>query len=85
MARVLLINILLGLLLLVTTARAQFNFFEQMFGGGGEPEHDDHDQRNVPSDSTWYQKNFENGSYNPTQRLFCSTFPGTCIILRMSC
>lgn len=84
MARILLINILLGLLLLAATARAQFNFFEQMFGGGGEPEHD-HDQRNVPSDSTWYQKNFENGSYNPAQRLFCSIFPGTCIIHRMRC
>ena len=68
MTRILLVNVLLALLLLASAAQAQFNFFDQMFGGGGEQERDDHDQRNVPSDSAWYQKNYENGNFQSCQR-----------------
>ena len=40
-------------------AYAQFNFFEQMFGGGGHAEH--HQPQDVPSDSAWYRKQWQEG------------------------
>jgi hypothetical protein len=50
------------LLLLILPINAQFQFFEQMFGGGGggHPGHQ-HQPQNMPSDSGWYQQQYENG------------------------
>ncbi|OAT04779.1 hypothetical protein BDBG_01276 [Blastomyces gilchristii SLH14081] len=50
---------LLGLLFLATGARAQFQFFEQMFGGGQQQQ--ESQEHNVPSDSSWYQRTYDNG------------------------
>jgi hypothetical protein len=52
--------VLLVLAALLSSATAQFGFFDQMFGGGGGGG----DQRqqapqNVPSDSSLYQQNFD--------------------------
>lgn len=73
------------------SASAQFQFFEQMFGGGGGGGHAHHHQQqaqNVPSDSGWYQQQYEGGMittlssplYTPTsskmgerRRLTCTT------------
>lgn len=50
---------------LVALASAQFQFFEQMFNQGGQQQHHQHQQQqqqqNVPSNSDWYQKNYEAG------------------------
>lgn len=54
------INALLGLLIFVSAAHAQFQFFEQMFGGNGQQQ-ESQDRRNVPSDSAWYQKTYDGG------------------------
>ena len=43
-----------ALLLSASVAQAQFNFFEHMFGGGGQPVRNQGPQ-NVPSDSSRYQ------------------------------
>ena len=48
--------LLLGLWTL--TATAQFGFFDQMFGNGGQQQQQ---QANVRSDSSWYQAQYENG------------------------
>jgi hypothetical protein len=49
---------LLLLLLSATTAWAQFNFnFGNMFQQQAAPE-----KQNMPSDSEWYQTNYENGA-----------------------
>ncbi|CRG87267.1 Phospholipid scramblase family protein C343,06c [Talaromyces islandicus] len=53
------ITVLWALLLLVSTAQAQFQFFEQMFGGGGHGGH--HGEQEAPSDSSWYQRTWEGG------------------------
>ncbi|OJD22133.1 long chronological lifespan protein 2 [Blastomyces percursus] len=52
------IGTLLGLLCLATGARAQFQFFEQMFGGGQQQQ--ESREHNVPSDSSWYQRTYDN-------------------------
>lgn len=47
---------------------AQFQFFEQMFNQGGQQQqhhHQQQQQQNVPSNSEWYQKNYEAGTYSP--------------------
>ena len=41
-------------------AHAQFQFFEQMFQGGGQPQQHQQPQ-NVASDSQWYQQTYESG------------------------
>ena len=46
-------------LLLAANVNAQFNFFEQMFQGGGGQQR--HEPQNVASDSSWYQENYDNG------------------------
>ncbi|KAK2748976.1 Long chronological lifespan protein 2 [Myotisia sp. PD_48] len=48
-------SVLLGLLLFICTAHAQFQFFDNMFNGGQQEEAQ---QRNVPSDSAWYQRTY---------------------------
>ena len=46
--------------LLIAGANAQFQFFEQMFNQGGQQQHHQAPQ-NVPSDSNWYQENYNSG------------------------
>jgi hypothetical protein len=54
---------LLGLLL-AAAAQAQFQFFEQMFGGGQQQQqHHSHNQQNVASDSSWYQRTYDGGTF----------------------
>jgi hypothetical protein len=45
---------------------AQFGqFFEQMFqGSGGQRGGRQQESNNVPSDSDWYRRNFDEGSYH---------------------
>ncbi|KAI9828355.1 MAG: Long chronological lifespan protein 2 [Thelocarpon impressellum] len=62
---------------------AQFQFFEQMFQGGGHQEHHHQPQRaqNVPSDSQWYQQNYEAAhctNYLCPGTLACVHFPHHC-------
>lgn len=53
---------------------AQFQFFEQMFGGGG---HHHHQQpQNMPSDSSWYQQQYDGGEQLATI-FFCPAFHNT--------
>ena len=51
------------LFLLASAVQAQFQFFEQMFGGVGGPGQGRQQQaaQDEPSDPSWYQKNWENG------------------------
>lgn len=53
----------LCLLLFAGLSAAQFQFFEQMFGGqqGGHPHHGQQQQekQNVASDSEWYQRTYD--------------------------
>lgn len=59
------ITVLWALLLLVSTAQAQFQFFEQMFGGGGHGGHGG--EQEASSDSSWYQRTWEGGRFiNPS-------------------
>ena len=60
-----LLCILLGLAAAVS---AQFQFFEQMFQGGGQQERHQHqEQQNVASNSEWYQRTYESGKPLPPQ------------------
>lgn len=43
------------------TATAQFGFFDQMFGNGGQQQQQQ--QANVRSDSSWYQAQYESGMF----------------------
>jgi hypothetical protein len=54
-----LLKLPLGFLLLTVGANAQFQFFEQMFQG--QQHHQPQAPQNVPSDSSWYQQNYDNG------------------------
>lgn len=52
---------------LLGTVSAQFNFFEQMFGGqggggGGGHHHHQQQQQNAPSDSSWYRSQVDRGT-----------------------
>lgn len=49
-----------ALILLISAAQAQFQFFEHMFGGGHQEDHHHH-QQDVSSDSSWYQRTWEGG------------------------
>jgi hypothetical protein len=51
-------SLISAVLLLAAGVNAQFNFFEQMFQGGGQQRQQ---PQNVASDSTWYQENYNNG------------------------
>ncbi|ODH16404.1 long chronological lifespan protein 2 [Paracoccidioides brasiliensis] len=76
-----LIGALLGLLFLATETRAQFQFFEQMFGGGGHQQQQDHREQNVASDSSWYQRNYDNAhcsDYLCPGTLACVSVPHHC-------
>lgn len=54
-------------LLLLSVASAQFQFFEQMFQGGQQQQRQE--PQNVPSDSSWYQQNYDNGISFPSDIL----------------
>jgi hypothetical protein len=56
-------SLLSSFLLLVAGADAQFGFFEQMFQGHHEQQQA---PQNVPSDSSWYQQNYDNGLSSST-------------------
>jgi hypothetical protein len=49
-----------ALLLLVSVAQAQFNFFDQMFGGGEQQRQQQRSQKS-PSDSDRYQQMWNGG------------------------
>ncbi|PGH09408.1 hypothetical protein AJ80_07683 [Polytolypa hystricis UAMH7299] len=71
---------LLGVLLLSTLVHAQFQFFEQMFGGGGGQERSQEDH-NGPSDSVWYQRHYDGArcsKYLCPGTLACVHFPHHC-------
>ena len=51
--------LLAALLLAVSPVAAQFQLFEQMFGGGQQQAHQPQD---VASDSNWYRQNWDNGA-----------------------
>ena len=53
--------------LLAAPAVAQFNFFDQMFGGGHEQHHQQ--PQNMPSDSVWYKQQYEAGEDHMLKRL----------------
>jgi hypothetical protein len=54
------LRLLAGILLLVVGVNAQFQFFEQMFQGGQQNQQQQA-PKDVPSDSSWYQQNYDNG------------------------
>ncbi|KAF1943956.1 hypothetical protein EJ02DRAFT_399341 [Clathrospora elynae] len=61
------------------TAHAQFGFFDQMFGGGGQQQHQE--PQNVRSDSSWYQSQYEGAQcthYLCPGTLSCVHFPHHC-------
>ncbi|KAI3399230.1 hypothetical protein diail_7391 [Diaporthe ilicicola] len=70
---------------LLGTVSAQFNFFEQMFGGqggggGGQQHHQQH-QQNAPSDSSWYRSQVDRAhceNYLCPDTLACVHFPHHC-------
>ena len=53
---------LLVLSLLTLSVTAQFQFFDQFFGGQQQPQHQQ-EKQNVASDSKWYQQNWEQGMF----------------------
>ncbi|RDW95088.1 putative long chronological lifespan protein 2 [Coleophoma crateriformis] len=70
--------VLAATLLMITGVQAQFQFFEQMFNG--QQQHHQAPQ-NVPSDSNWYQSQFENAhcdNYLCPDTLACVSFPHHC-------
>ncbi|KAI1313255.1 hypothetical protein F5Y03DRAFT_381394 [Xylaria venustula] len=73
---------LLLLPLFASLAQAQFNFFDQMFGGsGGGGNQQQQRQQNVPSDANFYRTNFERmhcDNYLCPDTLACVHFPHHC-------
>ncbi|KAI1272195.1 hypothetical protein F5Y07DRAFT_392158 [Xylaria sp. FL0933] len=72
---------LLLLAIFTSLAQAQFNFFDQMFGGGGGGQQQQQRPQNVPSDSSFYQNNFERmhcDNYLCPDTLACVHFPHHC-------
>ncbi|KAI0533796.1 hypothetical protein GGR58DRAFT_516655 [Xylaria digitata] len=70
------------LAVLSSVARAQFGFFDQMFGGGGQQAQQQQQRpQNVPSDSSFYQSSFERmhcDNYLCPDTLACVHFPHHC-------
>ncbi|KAI1422522.1 hypothetical protein F5Y12DRAFT_613549 [Xylaria sp. FL1777] len=64
-----------------SAARAQFGFFDQMFGGGQQQQQQQQRPQNVPSDSSFYQTNFDRmhcDNYLCPDTLACVHFPHHC-------
>ncbi|KAH8649625.1 hypothetical protein BGZ60DRAFT_462853 [Tricladium varicosporioides] len=79
MARIPTLPLLSALILLIGSAAAQFQFFEQMFNGQQQQQRQE--PQNVPSDSSWYQQNYENArctNYLCPDTLACVHFPHHC-------
>jgi hypothetical protein len=56
------ITALWALILLVSAAQAQFQFFEHMFGGNqGQGHQQGGEQQEASSDSEWYQRTWDEG------------------------
>ncbi|OKL64088.1 hypothetical protein UA08_00317 [Talaromyces atroroseus] len=55
-----------ALLLLITSAQAQFQFFEQMFGGGSQQGRQQ--EQEASSDSAWYQKTWDGDMWSKSIR-----------------
>ncbi|KAI9676340.1 MAG: Long chronological lifespan protein 2 [Caeruleum heppii] len=77
------VELTLSALLFTLSASAQFQFFEQMFNGGQQQQHQQqHAQaQNVPSDSAWYQQNWAAArcsNYLCPGTLSCVHFPHHC-------
>lgn len=51
------------LFLLISTAQAQFQFFDHMFGGGGGSQGGHAQEQEASSDSAWYQRTWEGGEH----------------------
>ncbi|KAF2841253.1 hypothetical protein M501DRAFT_1000419 [Patellaria atrata CBS 101060] len=69
---------ILVLILSATPAFAQFQFFEQMFGGG---HHQHQEPQNVRSDSEWYRSQYDGAhcsNYLCPGTLSCVHFPHHC-------
>lgn len=65
--------------LFVTSASAQFGFFDQMFGG--QQQQQQQQQQNVRSDAGWYKAQYENAhcdKYLCPGTLSCVHFPHHC-------
>lgn len=71
-----LIKTIWTLFLLASMAQAQFQFFEQMFGGGGGPRQQQPAQ-DEPSDPSWYQKNWENGEFGSAFMDYLESYANT--------
>ncbi|KAL8664544.1 MAG: hypothetical protein Q9202_002953 [Teloschistes flavicans] len=68
-------------ILLLPLASAQFQFFEQMFQGGGHQHAQQQQPQNVASDSRWYQETYESAhctNYLCPGTLSCVHFPHHC-------
>ncbi|KAE9364215.1 hypothetical protein N431DRAFT_388187 [Stipitochalara longipes BDJ] len=73
------LTLLSAFLLLFSVASAQFQFFEQMFQGGQQQQRQE--PQNVPSDSSWYQQNYDSArctNYLCPDTLACVHFPHHC-------
>jgi len=71
-------SFLSGLLLFTASTQAQFQFFEQMFQGQQQQQHQ---PQNVASDSNWYQQNYDAAhctNYLCPDTLACVHFPHHC-------
>jgi hypothetical protein len=55
------VSALWALVLLVSAAQAQFNFFEHMFGANQQQQQQQQGSQNVPSDSGRYQNMWRQG------------------------
>ncbi|KAH8664435.1 long chronological lifespan protein 2 [Xylariales sp. PMI_506] len=78
-------SLFLVLTALVSSATAQFGFFDQMFGnnggGGGGGHHGRQQPQNVPSDAGVYRQNFDSftcDKYLCPDTLACVHFPHHC-------
>ncbi|GAO19725.1 uncharacterized protein UV8b_06762 [Ustilaginoidea virens] len=75
-------QLLLVFFSLLSAAAAQFGFFEHMFGGhNGGHEHQQHQQRNNPSDASFYKAQYTQSvcdNYLCPDSLACVHFPHHC-------
>ncbi|EAT81757.1 long chronological lifespan protein 2 [Parastagonospora nodorum] len=72
-------SIVLVLSACFVSSRAQFGFFDQMFGNQGHQQHQE--PQNVRSDSSWYQAQYEGAQcthYLCPGTLSCVHFPHHC-------
>ncbi|KIW07284.1 uncharacterized protein PV09_02138 [Verruconis gallopava] len=72
-------HLLILLSVMVLSVRAQFQFFENFFGGDAQQQR--HEPQNVPSDSAWYRDNYAKApcsNYLCPDTLACVHFPHHC-------